>query len=502
MSFLKDKLVIILCLVGFLLYFPSLFGTFVWDDEDFVYANRNIANFEIGKFFTQSITSGRGKVSNYYRPIQSIYYSSIYSIFGFNPFWYHFFSIIVHIAATGAIFYFLTLLTRARGPSFLVALFFLIHPLQTETVSYISGVSDSLYVLFGLLSLVFSLKKKRIVSLIFFILTLFSKETGIVFLPLIALTEALKESSMNYAIAKKMLPKILPFVLIALIYLYFHFTYINQMDMRVAWGGDSVYANSVLIRLATFIQNLPTYFGLLLFPKDLFMERDFGITIAKSAIFPIVIFLLANAIFLVILRKLVKKTGDLFGLLFFYTAFWLSFIPYSGLVLINGIFYEHFLYLPLIWFFSLVVFSGALFLSNTKPMVSRLIKIAFIIIVILLMGRNIVRQFDWSDDVRFYQQTLAHASGSVRIRNGLAMALSQRGRDDEAIAVYVDSIAAFSNVPNLYHNLANVYASQGKLNLAEKNYLKALEIDPKFYYSARALQNLYEVMGQKGKKKK
>jgi len=118
------------------------------------------------------------------------------------------------------------------------------------------------------------------------------------------------------------------------------------------------------------------------------------------------------------------------------------------------------------------------------------------------MGRNIVRQFDWSDDVRFYQQTLAHASGSVRIRNGLAMALSQRGRDDEAIAVYVDSIAAFSNVPNLYHNLANVYASQGKLNLAEKNYLKALEIDPKFYYSARALQNLYEVMGQKGKKKK
>ncbi len=108
---------IILAITGLLLYLPSLFGPFLWDDEDFVYANKYVENFQIDKFFTDSQTAGRGKLSNYYRPIPQIVYAITHSLFdlpagrqGFNPFWYHLVNVLAHITASIAIFLFFKIL--------------------------------------------------------------------------------------------------------------------------------------------------------------------------------------------------------------------------------------------------------------------------------------------------------------------------------------------------------------------------------------------------------
>ena len=517
MNIFKDKLVLILFFVGFLLYIPSLFGTFVWDDEDFVYANQYVKDFRVDKFFTESVTAGRGKLSNYFRPVQAFVYATVHLFFGFTPFWFHLTSILVHIAAAITIFYFLILLTKVRGPSFIVALLFLVHPVQTEAVSYISGLSDSLYVLFGFLCLIFIIRAKRtettvqnyLVSYSFFLLCLLSKETGIIFLGLVLLLVFLpsleksleKKASLKEAfLNSKNYRFILPYFVITVTYLLFHFNKINAVNMKAAWGESSPYVNSVSIRLASFIQNLPTYFSLLVFPKDLFMERDYTIKIANNYLPQILIFLGLNLGFVGLLSRIIKKTGDRFGLLFFYFAFWISFIPYSGLVLINGIFYEHFLYLPLVWFFAFWIFISALALRqrNSKT-ITRISVIALGAIIIGLSLRNIARQMEWNDSVRFYEQTRKHAPGSIRIINGLGMAYSERGNLNKAIQIYSDGIKRFVNVPNLYHNLANAYLTLGDDTNAEKYYLKALEVDPNFYFSVQSLAQLYSLTNQKEK---
>lgn len=481
------KYLIILALVGFFLYIPSLFGPFVWDDEDFVYANQYVANFQVDKFFTDSVTAGRGKVSNYFRPVQSIAYSTTHALFGFNPFWFHLLNVLVHIGAAGAIFiFFLKFLggntsdplsppkgdfrvSKVFVPA-LISLVFLIHPVQTEAVSYISGLSDPLFVLFGFLALIYQLRNSRWAYL-FFTLALLSKETGIVFIGLSFLLGNWK--------------KLWPFMAITGAYLWYHLTYINQLDMKTVWG-NSLYANSVVVRLLTFIQNLAQYISILVFPKDLFMERDFGIK-PQTNLFNIYLaaFLIINGILIYFLYKRRDRI-----LWFFYLGFYITLIPYTGLVLINGIFYEHFLYLPLVFFFGFWIYLFEKFLRK------KAISVVVTGVILVFIARNISRQFDWNDAVRFYTQTLNQAPASIRVRNGLAMAYADQGQTEKAISEYTQAIKIDPTVPNLYHNLANTYLSLGNTTEAEKYYLKAIEVDPKFIFSWQSLANLYQQTGQ------
>lgn len=487
--------IFLLLIIGLLLYFPSLFGPFIWDDEDFVYANTYVRDFRIDKFVTESQTAGRAKQSNYFRPVPQIVYATTHLIFGFNPFFFHLVNVLVHIAAAVSVFYFFKLFLKSPSSlappfniPFLIALVFLIHPVQTEAVSYISGLSDPLFVMFGMFSLcAFLLQDKRAnmlpLSIGLFALSLLSKETGLVFLPLTFL--------LNYK-------KAWWHLIVAVIYLFYHFVALNPLDIRAAWG-DSIYANSLLVRILTFIQNLFIYIGLLIFPKDLFMERDYSISIQQNITnVYLFIFTAINvaAGYFFWKRNELKSLTNISPLLFCYLAFFVCFIPYTGIVLINGIFYEHFLYLPLVFFF------GFFLILAEKLLKSKLVYLPLITILLILSGRNIARQMEWNDSVKFYKQTLYYAPDSARILNGLGMAYAERGQASEAIKTYEEGISKHPTVPNFYHNLGNLNLGQGNNEKAEEYFLKAIEVDPNFIFSWQSLANLYRQTQQKEKLEK
>ncbi len=481
---------LLLVVIGFFLYVPSLFGGFMWDDEDFVYENQFVKNFRIDKFVTSDAIAGRGKVSNYYRPVQLTIYSTTHALFGFSPFPFHLMNVIVHTGAATAVFLFFALFSGQLLISFLIALFFLMHPVQTEAVSYISGLSDPLVALFGFTSLIFFLKREKRpsfywLSIFFFILTLLSKETGVVFTGLITLLWLLFDK-------KKKLTVLFPFFLMTGIYLLFHITVINRQDMTLVWG-NSVYATSIVARLLTFIQNLFTYGGLLIFPKDLFMERDFTVSLQTNPLNPsLILFVIINGIILGALWKIRHQIQRFRLLLFSYLGFFITFAPFSGIMLINGIFYEHFLYLPLIFFFSGMLFA----LPRLSPKI--IIAIAGCILV-LFAGRTILRQMEWIDAIKFYRQTLEHAPQSIRVRNNLGMAYATSGDINAAIGEYTEALKLNNRIPNLYHNLGNAYLTKGDAATAEQQFQKAIEVDPGFIFSYRALLELYQQTGQRDK---
>ncbi len=477
---------IVLTFTGLLLYLPSLFGKFIWDDEQLIYQNQYVLNFRLDKFFTDSATAGRGIISNYYRPLQSLLYASLNLMFGLHPFYYHLAAIALHLAAAITIYYFFTLLSKKKLISFLIALFFLIHPVQTEAVSYISGLSDPLFVLLGFLSLLCYLRRRYPLALLYFFLSLLAKETGLVFAPLVFFLWFFKDRAQS-------VKRLVPYFMISLAYLAFHFRFINQFNSVVGWG-NTPYAHSLLLRLATFIQNLYLYLSLAIFPKDLFMERDLTLHLPTTILTPpIIVFIFVNLVLLVFLTRQYQQKKN-FLPLFCFSGFYLSFLPVSGLVLINGIFYEHFLYLPLVFF-------AAFFLFSFEKKLTRPVLFLLAVYFLLLSARTVLRELDWVDNLRFYRQTLAHAPASIRIRNNLGMAESDAGQFDQAISLYQETLKLAPQVPNLYHNLANAYQSQGDTQNAEKYYLQAIAVDQSFFYSYVSLYNLYQQTGQKDKAK-
>ena len=485
----KINLFILLFLIGFLVYIPSLFGRFFWDDFDFITDNRYVTEMRVDRFFTNDVIAGRGKISNYYRPLQSLTYAAIYKLFGPIPFFYHLTNNLFHTGAAIAIFLFFTEISSNLIISFFIALIFLIHPVQTEAVSYASGLSDPLFAFFGFLSLFFFLKRTKkkyyIFSLIFFILSLLSKELGLVFLGLIFLAWLFEKKRKNIL-------NLLPYALISLIYIAFHLSFINKENIKLSWG-NTLYSSSALVRFLTFIHNLFAYIGLIIFPKDLFMERDFSIKIITNPINRyLILFILINVLVVFLIFKIRKKIKHFNLVIFSYLAFFGSFFPVSGIMLINGIFYEHFLYLPTVFFISFLFFIFESFFNKKI-----LIAISFIIGVLII--RSILRQLDWIDPVRFYNQTLEYAPQSWRIRNNLGMAYAEKGDLVSAIKQYNNTIQLNNHIPNPYYNLGNAYLSLGQLATAEGYFKKAIDVDPNFIFSYSSLLNLYRFTNQRTK---
>ena len=241
---------------------------------------------------------------------------------------------------------------------------------------------------------------------------------------------------------------------------------------------------------------MPEYIKLLVFPKDLFMERDMVIDIKTYPTFQsLTSFFLLLLLAITSLLKMKQAPWLLFSLGWFI----ISFIPTMGIIPINGIFYEHFLYYPSVGFFFLFSFLYFKFLT-LLPRFWQTFSLLLLTIILLLLGwRTIARNAEWRDPITFYTQTLSYAP-SARIFNNLAMAYAEGDQQEKAIANYRKAIELSDMYPETHYNLGNSYAAIGAITNAEAEYKKSLELNPYFYLSYIALFNLYDQTEERSKK--
>lgn len=74
--------------------------------------------------------------------------------------------------------------------------------------------------------------------------------------------------------------------------------------------------------------------------------------------------------------------------------------------------------------------------------------------------------------------------------------LSQAGKLDEAVAVYLELDAEHPDIPELYFNLGTIYARQEKWPEAEAAYLKTLELEPDNTQAQVLLANIRKSLGR------
>ena len=514
------QIVIVLVLLSFITYGNILLNKLFYDDEELIYRNAYVQNLRFfPKYFTENMIAGAGQISNMYRPLLLTSFALDYFIWGNNPLGYHLTSIFLHAANSILIFLLIATLFKNKFLAFLTAIFFIIHPVQTETIAYASGRTDPLFSFFALSSLLLSLaflgsKKQRILkylaAIILFVFALLSKETAII-LPLLAILVVYTYSSSDPASggrveksfnnssrlrSNNIMSILIPFFLIDIIYITLRLTILNFANTLNFYQTTNLYSQNLAVRLYTFTRVFFEYLKVLLFPSELIFARNIDYINSPLNVF-VILFLIAMGIVFVFLIKNGRK-NRLVTFAFFW--FFISILPVSGVIPINSIIAEHYLYLPSVSFFLLFSCLFTFLWHKYHLFQQRMFLVFFLSsILVTLLGRTVIRNLDWKDAVTFYTKSLTQSPWHVPMRHNLAMAYAEDGKFDIAIKEYQMLIKLADVYPQTHHNLANAYKSIGKYQEAEAEYLRALKMDPNFSFSLYGLADLYKITGEKQK---
>jgi len=519
--------VAVIALLGMLLYSNTLQNKFLWDDEHYIYRNVYVKNFDLKNLLTKNVGAGAQRPDNFYRPLQMLSYAVIYKFAGLNVLPYHCFNICLHVLNSILIFTFLLkfVVEGDKMVAFVASLIFITHPVYTEAVTYINGTADPLYTFFSLLGLLCYAKYKSsknnlysAFTVLLCVLAVLSKETGIIY-PVLLFTYAIfayyknktgavpsqvsKKADKKLSKASKVVSKAEPplsshkivnfvkenyiiFICGAIMAVYFilRLTVLNFQNTLNFYGSENIYTKNLHYRIFTFIKVLLTYYGLLLFPLHLHMERTVPISITLDSDVTFSLFLLA--IFAILLLRIYRKhPAVLYGAVWFYTAL----LPVSGIIPINILLSEHWLYLPSIgvWLVFSYIYNKMIKKGAAKYIIGG---IGFLWLIFLSV-RTIYRNRDWRDPITFYEQTLKYAPWSTRVMNNLAMAYDEKGDVMKALELYKRAIANEDIYPELHHNLANVYLRLNDVENAILEYKKAISMNPGFIHSYKRLAMLY-----------
>lgn len=510
------QIVLLLIIVAFIAYGPSLGNSFVWDDEQFIYRNEYVRSFNVKEIFTTNTIAGAGEVSNYYRPFTTLSFAIDYEIWGLKPFGFHLTNLVLHLLAGISLFFFFKSIKLPKIASAVISLIFLIHPIQTESVVYVNSRGDSLYSLYAFLALLsfshllqnsykewhlydlkISLTPKSfsVMSVIFYAASILSKEIGIAIGGLFALVFLLHFSSQKKSLKKYFNQQklaLITFILLTctgITYIFLRATILNFNNSFNFYEGDSLYAKDLLVRLLTFSKVILIYLRLLFFPYPLHMERETDLVTSILSIWP---WITSSLIALtttagIYLQKQKGSPWILFG----FGWFLIMLLPVSGIIPINGILYEHWLYVPMIGIQLLIYVIFHTFISERIfQKTKRIFFVIGTILISLLTILTIRQNYLWGNPIRFYNYLLKYSS-SARIHNNLAMAYAENDQSELALFHYDKALEVFPYYPQIHHNKANTYAEMGQFEEAEFEYKKALEISPNFYFSTSKLLELY-----------
>lgn len=182
-------------LVSALIYARTLRFDFVYDDWEQIVRNPHLASAAyIPLYFTadvwsQSHSAGQG---DYYRPIYLLFMLLNHSLFGISPAGWHAMSVLLELAAIFLVYLVGSELLRDPLGGGIAALLFGLHPVNIESVAWVSCSSELLMGIFLLIAFLLYLRFRSgghaaylVGSVLFFVLALGCKETAIAFVAIL-----------------------------------------------------------------------------------------------------------------------------------------------------------------------------------------------------------------------------------------------------------------------------------------------------------------------------
>ena len=427
-----------------------------------------------------------------YRPIRSASYAMDYAISGLNPWGYHLTNTALHGLSVVCVYLIARTLFASPLPALLAALLFAVHPIQTESVTYLSGRRDvlsGLFVLAGFYSFLRYRQSGRVRELVLTILlcplAFFTKESGII-LPLLCLgydvVGRMKRSGPDgevsgvrtvWASASTAVREGRWFYLPAGALtgaMAFYVLFLVRGTSQRAWHGGSLE-----MTLLTMARVFLRYLALMLFPVTLnadYSYNAFPVTTSWADPTAWLAVAIWGGLGAAWCRLLLRRPLTAFGGLWFLIAL----LPVSQIAPHHDLMAEHFLYVPSVGFALLI--AGLLEPMLSQPRPSMAVSVVCILALSLLAVRTVIRNADWKDELTLWNKTVQTAPESARARNNLGAAYLRRGQRIQAEEQLAAAVAIQPDLAIAHGNLGKLFLDQGDLARAEKELESALAAQP------------------------
>ena len=447
-----------LCAITVAVYFGAFVGAFHYDDSLTVLDNPHLESWQI---FV-------GHLDHMVRPVLYATFLLDHWLYGTAPAGYHLLNVLLHLGSGLLIYRILTsVVSDDRSPvPFLTALVFLIHPIATETVTYISGRASGLMAFFYLLAFFFYIKaseqtenverRRRYLSgaVASFLLSLGSKETAVTLPVILLLWDVVIRKLNGPSLRTVVLGRHLPFLIVLLFaagwawsHPRYHALAQFSLDIRPLWDNllSGLHATAYAVTLfftpwnQSFDHDLPEFHSLFQWP----LPADV---------------LLLSVLAVVAIVSMRRLPLVAFGISWFF----MQMLP-TSLIPRNDLLSERNLYLPVIGLLLAIVSLGWhlvqwLLVIVRRPALVRIgsAVLATALIVVLCLFT--------------YQRNLLY---------------------QDRFLLWSDAVAKSPNKARPHNNLGRAYALQGDWDRAIEEFRTAARLDPDFIIARQNLLDAY-----------
>jgi tetratricopeptide (TPR) repeat protein len=480
-SLLKRDLVylgLLSCII-FAVYLNSLTGEFVFDDWPLIKENTII----------HSLSNWKAILLQGYRPVRTMVFAIIYHFFQLTPEAYHIINVSIHIATTALVYFLMIMLTHQRRVAVLGSLIFGLHPIQTDSVAYISGMKDTLCGLFYVSSFLAFMHYRAsgkwywlLSSLVSYAMAVFSKEMGVTLIAVFLVYDFMIRSENLMTAEIRSSRNLLWFTIkdvldrgkifyalfgagvFAVVYYYI---FVKQSSGFVTAEQIRWYGSSWVLNYLTVPKIIIYYLKQLFFPAHL---------LADYKLFPIV----AESAAELAAWGSVILLGIIMGFAFYawkqdkiiaFSILWflITLTPAINLLPHHELMAEHYLYIPMVGF--------ALFLSRCFDLVwgrcqgSRKeiwVALLFALLITGYAARTAIRNNDWKDDLSVVTSQLKTHPQSYRSISELGYLYINMNLLESAETVLQDVLRKLPKYAPAINNLGVVYQKLGEQEKAKE----------------------------------
>jgi len=477
--------IIVLVILSFILYGKALKFGFNYLDDSILVIDKYKFNSDyhnIPKAFSQHIFKVDDQVDkwshDYYRPLMTLSFMLDAHIAGSPaPYFYHFTNLLLHILTGILLLIFFKKVGVAPLPSFILCLFFLVHPALAQAVAWIPGRNDSLlavFVLAGFIFLIRYLEEKKtylvVLHVLMFVLGLFAKENGIMLIPLVFFY-------LKYIVKDKTKVQLSTYIFLGIGYLVciLPWWFMRQAALD---ANNSTYVGNVIKNIITNAPMISQYIGKTIFPFDLSVLPTIRDTHFIYGILAVA--LVAVAIYFTPVKR---WNYILFGLFWYFIFLFPALVsPFVGL--------EHRIYVPMFGF--LIIMTETKWIKDISSTNLKTTAVPFgFIIVFWFLTNNRLPVF--KDRISFYKNGTETSEYGTFAYLTLGKQYEKIEKYDSAIITYQRGLKVDSTLVMFHNNMATDYMKLDMFPEAEREINKELALHPENYTAMQNLGTLYKL---------
>ncbi|HEY3347337.1 MAG TPA: tetratricopeptide repeat protein [Nitrospirota bacterium] len=477
-------------------YANSVGCSFHFDDfYQFVENYNTRALDSIPRFFSDATIGTATAGLKGYRPITYSSFVLNYAVSGLSVWSWHLANLLLHIANALMLFLIAGKALRGRGGLWLplfISLAFALHPVQTGSVTYISGRAALLASFFVLSALYCFINYREnggwinaVLPPCLLVAGLLSKEIAVCFIGFAVIYDILFSlPETGWKKSPKLLTAYLP--LIAALGLF-----ILAKAKVAGYMATGEVDHTVPQYLMSEAKALLIYLRVLFLPVNLNADYDMsattapdGLVWAGAAVF---------AVYIAFVMWLAKRDK---AAAFFGAWFAVCILPESSFFPITDIVVEYRLYL------ALAGIAGMVAVLASRVNVKRQYRRAFCaVLVALFCILSISRNRVWADELSFWTDIQKKSPYSARAEANLGNALLDAGQYMAAINHFNRSIEInpfYDQSYNLFNNLGLCFLKLDMPQDSVEHFERALKVDPAFIKAYSNLGAAYSMMGRYG----